>query len=74
MAQWKLLGMAALVPLAALTQGAAKPASKRPVTVYTEMHDHVAAKAQILWDITNAKLDDEGNPSAQKIKPPIGSG
>lgn len=69
MADWKLLGMAALVPLAVLTQGAVKPAPKGPVVVYSEMHDHVAAKAQVLWDITNAKLDDEGNPSAKKMEP-----
>lgn len=71
MANWKMLGVASLIPLAALAQAAAKPAPTppQPVMVYNEMHNHVVPKAQTLWDITNATLDDDGNPSPKKMKP-----
>jgi hypothetical protein len=39
------------------------------VNLHTEMHDHVAPQAQVIWDITNNALDDEGNLSAAKVKP-----
>jgi cytochrome c556 len=65
MANWKLIGFAAVLPIAALVQASGRPG----IVVYDQMHDHVAPQAQILWDITNAAMDDEGNPSAQRMKP-----
>lgn len=65
MANWKLIGFGAVLPIAALVQASGRPG----IVVYDQMHNHVAPQAQILWDITNATLDDEGNPLAKKMKP-----
>jgi hypothetical protein len=33
------------------------------------MKDVVAAQAQVLWDVGNRAMDDNGNPSAKNLKP-----
>jgi len=72
MPNWKWIALAAALPIAALAQGVVKPTSKLAsgtVNIYDEMHHHVVPQAQVIWDITNAAMDDDGNPSAKKMKP-----
>lgn len=43
------------------TQAAAPP------TLHAAMKDVIAPQAQILWDVSNNALDDDGNPDAKRV-------
>lgn len=72
MAHWKWIAFAAALPLAALAHTTGNAASGKPAAtaiVFEEMHNHVVPQAQTIWDVTNAVLDNDGNPSAKLMKP-----
>lgn len=48
---------------------AAAQAADGPLYVYPLMKEVVAPKAQVLWDIGNRVMDDDGNADASKLKP-----
>jgi cytochrome c556 len=52
--------------LFATAQAANPPAAPN---LHALMKDIVAPQTQIVWDISNQALDDQGNPDASKLKP-----
>lgn len=57
------LAVALAAPLALATAGLAQ--SSKPVSVHEEMIKVVIPKAQVIWDMSNETMDDDGVPSAE---------
>lgn len=49
---------------------AAEGMTQKPVpTVHESMTDVIAPQANVLWEVSNGALDDDGNPDASRMKP-----
>ena len=71
MANWKLILLTAALPTAVIAHANVKSksgAGGAAVNIYDAMHNHVVPQAQVIWDITNMAMDDDGNPSEKKMK------
>lgn len=56
------------VTLMLVCQDTTQAADPRPATVYELMKNVVAVQTQVVWDVGNNAMDDQGNPSAAKLK------
>lgn len=52
----------------ALAGAAGQPGSDQAVVLHDAMKTVVAPQAQILWDVSNAAMDDNGNADGSKLK------